>query len=116
MTVQDDVRQKKLKKFQKNLSEEWRVEVLSKSADQKKDMLKQVAINNVQLRVAQEMDPDLAQKKEAAKEANAMYAEGFKSNKLKLEFIVDCLQSDGIDIPDPRVFMRAVADSESEDL
>ena len=115
MGVQEDIRQKKLKKFQKDLPEDWRVEVLGKSAEQKKDMLKQVAINNVQLRVAQEMDQDLAIKKEAAKDANEMYAQGFKSNKLKLEFIVDCLTSDGVEIPDPMDFIRKVANTESVD-
>jgi hypothetical protein len=109
MKVEKDEHQKKLEKFQKGLEEEWRVMVLSKSADQKKDLLKEVAINNVQLKAAQDMDIDLAQKKDAAKEANAIYAEGFKINKLKLSFIVECLKSDGVDIPDAVDFLSASA-------
>lgn len=109
MTIQDDVRQKKLKKFQKNLPEDWRVEVLSKSADEKKDMIKKIAIDNVQLCVAREMDLDLAQKKEAAKIAGEPYAIGIKTNRLKQEFLVDCLQSDGVEVTDPKVFLNSVA-------
>jgi len=109
MTVEEDARQKRLKKFQKGLPLDWRQEVIEKGPDVAEKMIRDVAINDVQNAIAQEMDEDLARLKEQVKEAKAGYSEAHKTNQLKLEFLVDYLRSEGRDIPDPEVFLRAAA-------
>ena len=109
MSVEDDSRQKQLKKYAKVLPEEWRENQLSAKTEAIYKEITSVAIATVMLEMAQKIDPDLAKLKEQLKEANKGYTEGKKVNTVKIEFLVDNLKSRGEDVPDAEVFLSAAA-------
>ena len=79
-----------------SLPEDFRDNVASYSTDELKGLVAKVAMANEDLRQMQGDDQDLAEKKEAAKEANKVYAEGFKENRLKIQFLKQALESRGM--------------------
>jgi hypothetical protein len=76
-----------------------------------KDVVR-VAMNDIQLELAKQADQDLKQKQEEAKVAGEQYREGHKANKLKLEFLTECLRSRGEDVPSIEDFLTKVANGE----
>lgn len=102
------------KRFKK-LPEEFRNELQGKNADEiKKDMLTWT-INNIVLALAKAADPDLARLQEELSTAKAVYTEGTKTNNLRIEFGVEVLRSQGVDIPDVSAFCAALKDEVDED-
>ena len=55
----------------------------------------EVAKATEELRKAQENDQDYQEKKEALKEAGAVYRDGFKANRLKIQYCVQVLGDKG---------------------
>ncbi len=53
------------------------------------------AIGEAMNQVAKEMDLDLAEKKEQAKEAGADYAAATKQNRLKIKYATEILEANG---------------------
>jgi hypothetical protein len=60
-----------------------------------RDLIAKTALNLAALLEAQEADQDLQQKKEAAKEANAVYKEGKKFSKLSIGYLRALLDAKG---------------------
>lgn len=95
------------KKWSK-LPEEWREAQMAPSKT-KEELLKEVsttAINAVVLELAKEADEDLAQLKAQVANAGAVYSEGKKISKLKIEFILQTLQGRGENVPSISDFLR----------
>lgn len=114
MQTREDSRQKELKAFRK-LPEEWRSQNMGAKTEEVYKEITKVAINNVQLNMAKEMDEDLKALQEQLKNAREVYTEGTKTNALKIKFLVDVLRSRGVDVPDPEVFLRKAANGELKD-
>ena len=109
MSVEDDARQKQLKKYHKVLPEDWRESQLASKTEQVYKEITAVAIATVMLDMAMKMDPDLKQLREQLKTAQKSYTEGKKVNTVKIEFLVDNLKSRGENVPDAEVFLSAAA-------
>ncbi len=91
--------EKQFKKFKK-LPEEFKNDVMGrKNPEELYKLIRESAINNVELGLARDQDEDLARIKEQKTVAEQVYTEGMKANSLKIEFIVECLKSQGIPIP-----------------
>lgn len=65
--------------FKDSLASQDEVEIRKKIA--------QVALDDEALRMAKDDDQDLHEKKTAAKDAGAQYAEGAKENRLKIKYM-----------------------------
>lgn len=78
-----------------DLSEEFRDSIATKDEAGIRSEITTAALNQVALMSAKEQDTDFHSKKEAAKEAGAVYREGSKANKLKIEFCKRELESRG---------------------
>ena len=78
-----------------DLSPEFRDAVEQGTEAEIRSKLADTALNTQTLLDAQEQDLDLQEKKIAAKEANAVYADGLKENKLKVKFMKRVLTSRG---------------------
>ncbi len=76
---------KKKDKFA-DVPEEFRDAVAGMQEPQIRDRIAKVSLDQAALIEAKGNDQDLAEKKEQAKEAGAIYREGTKLNKLKIEF------------------------------
>lgn len=63
--------------------------------EQIKERIAQVALDNEELLAAKKNDEDLASKKEATKEASAVYREGSKINILKIRYAKAVLETKG---------------------
>jgi len=109
MSVQEDSRQKQLKKWQEKLPEEWRQNQLGADTAGIYKEITNVAMATVALEMAQKMDPDLAALKEQVKVANEPYQTGKKTNTMKIEFAVDVLKGRGEDVPSMDVFLSSAA-------
>lgn len=94
-----DQREAQLKKF-KRLDEEWRADVISrKNPEELNKMIRDAAVNMVELRIAKQLDEDLARIKEELATANEVYKEGEAENALRIEFLVDALRCMGVNVP-----------------
>jgi len=69
-----------------DLDQDFKDEINAASKEQIRDKIAQISLNDAALEEAKELDLDLAQKKEAAKEAGAVYREGKKMNKLRRKY------------------------------
>lgn len=78
-----------------DLSLEEQDTIASKSPEELLDFVAKVALDNEALLKARDEDQDLAEKKEAVKEASAIYREGNKVNRLRIAFADRCLQDKG---------------------
>lgn len=74
---------------------EFRDDIAAMSESEIKSQIAKVALDTEALRQAQEEDQDLTEKKEAVKFANAPYRDGFKQNRLKIEFMRQVLGDKG---------------------
>jgi hypothetical protein len=68
----------------------------AKSGEELKAILSEATLGYTELMAAKDLDEDLKSKKEAAKEAGAIYREGTKRYKLKTKFIRQTLASRGL--------------------
>ena len=90
--------EKQTKRFEK-LDEEWRVDMMGrKDHEDLNKAIRECAISIVELRLAKEIDEDLARIREELATANEGYKKGEKENTLRIEFLVECLKSRGIKI------------------
>jgi len=69
-----------------DLPEEFAEAVAGMEEGEIRDLITQITLNDAALRQAKDDDLDLEAKKEAVKEASAIYREGAKMNRLKVEF------------------------------
>ncbi len=69
------------------LNEDFRDGVNGMTEAEIRDSIARIALDQAALMEAKDLDQDLADKKELAKEAGAVYREGTKANKLKVEFL-----------------------------
>jgi Flp pilus assembly CpaE family ATPase len=60
--------------------------VASMSTDEIRSQIVKVSINQMELMEAKKEDQDLSDKREAYNDANSIYRDGTKQNRLKLEF------------------------------
>jgi hypothetical protein len=78
-----------------DLPEEFKNSVAGMDETAIRDTITKVSLNQASLMEAKELDQDLSSKKEAAKEAGAIYREGTKSNKLKVAWCRQVLGDKG---------------------
>lgn len=78
-----------------SIPEEFKDAVAGMSVDEIKQRIAQVALDQVELMKAKKEDQDLFEKKEAYKEAGALYREGTKLNKTKIEYCKMMIDSKG---------------------
>lgn len=84
-------------KFQ-DLDQDFQDTVAGMNEAEIRNKIASVALNQVAVSTAKELDEDLAQKKEAAKVAGEGYAEATKMNKLRIEFCRRVLSDKGKDV------------------
>ncbi len=77
------------------LPEEFKDAVAGMQEAQIRDRIAKVALDQAALMEAKDLDEDLAEKKEIANEAGAIYRDGTKMNKLKVEFCRQVLGDKG---------------------
>lgn len=77
------------------LPEDFKDAMASASPELIKDTIAKVAMADADLRKAQEEDEDLASKKEQVKFASEPYREGFKMNRLKINYLKQVLEDKG---------------------
>ncbi len=65
------------------------------SREQLEHRIAEVALNDVELRKAKKEDEDLKEKAEIHKEAAAVYRDGFKANRLQIEYMKRVLDDKG---------------------
>lgn len=69
-----------------DIEEEFKDAVAGMTTDEIRSQIVKVSLNQMELMEAKKQDQDLADKREAFNEASAIYREGSKQNRLKLEF------------------------------
>lgn len=77
------------------LSQEYRDTIAAMSREDIRGRIAQVAIDQAELMDAKTKDLDFQNAKEQAKEAGAVYREGTKMNKLKIEYAKRVLDDKG---------------------
>lgn len=97
MPIESDSKAKQLKKFNK-LDEEWRSEQLSKQTPDLFQTITKIAINTVELDLAKDEDQDLARLSEELKIAREPYSLGRKENNLKIQYLVQVLKDQGVNV------------------
>lgn len=75
--------------------EEFKDAVMGMSVEEIKQRIAQVALDQVELMKAKKEDQDLLEKRETYKEAGALYREGSKMNKTKIEYCKMAIDSKG---------------------
>ncbi len=83
-----------------DMPEEFKVDIEEMDETAIRSRIAQVALNQAELMAAKILDDDLTSKREAAKEAGAVYREGTKLNKLKIEYCKEVLDGRGSDVSD----------------
>lgn len=78
-----------------DLPVDWKDAVAQSSREQIQQRIAKVALDDVELRKVKKEDQDLKEKAEAYKDASAIYREGFKANKLRIEFCKRVLDDKG---------------------
>jgi len=96
------------KKFQK-IDEEWRVDMLGRSPEELHKEIVRVAMNMVALDAAKDEDEDLLSLQEQLATARAIYTEGRKESRIKLEFLRATLESKGADVASAADFLKKAA-------
>jgi hypothetical protein len=81
----------------KDLDGEFKDTVASMSEEEIRATIAKVSLNQVELINAKALDQDLIQKRAAASDAGAIYREGTKQNKLRIEFCHQVLGDKGKD-------------------
>jgi hypothetical protein len=81
----------------KALDSEFKDTIANMSEEEIRATVAKVGLNQVELMKAKEDDQDLAEKKFAASEAGAIYRDGTKFNKLRIEFCHQVLGDRGKD-------------------
>lgn len=112
---EQDPREKQFKKFQKNLPEDWRNDMMSRTADEVKKAALKAAMNLVTLELAKEFDEDLQELREALKTAQEVYTQGKKKNLIEIEFLIEVLRSRGEDVPGVEDFIKGARDVGGEE-
>lgn len=77
------------------LEQDWRDAVMGMEAEDIKSRVAEIALNQSELMHAKKEDQDLIEKKEAYSDASAIYREGTKVNKLKIDFMKAILDGMG---------------------
>lgn len=77
------------------LSEDFRNTIAALSREDIRARIAQVALDQAELMEAKDKDIDFQNAKEQAREAGAVYREGTKMNKLKIEFAKRVLDDKG---------------------
>lgn len=77
------------------LEQEWRDAIMGMSVEDIKKRVAETALNQAELMRAKKEDQDLADKKESYSDATAVYREGTKANRLKIEFMKATLDGRG---------------------
>ncbi len=80
-----------------DLDKDYMTSIESATDDEIRAKIAQVALNNAALQEAKGEDQQLAELKEQVKEAGAIYREGAKANKLRIEYARYMLDSRGKD-------------------
>jgi len=80
-----------------SLDPDFKDNIARMSEEQIRGTIAKVSLNQVELLQAKDADLDLAQKREAAKDAGAIYREGTKMNKLRVLFCHRALGDAGKD-------------------
>lgn len=83
-----------------NLSDEFKASVYSKNEDDIRKLISEVSLAQVALNDAKKSDQDLAEAHARYKDANAVYADGTKENKLKIRFCRRALNDKGARVPE----------------
>lgn len=78
-----------------DLDKDFKEEAEKLDEGQLRTKISEIALNQEALMEAKEQDQDLAQKKEQAKEAGAVYREGSKANKLRVRYLRQMLDAKG---------------------
>lgn len=78
-----------------DLDGDWKDAVASSSREEIQQRIAAVALNDVELRRLKKEDQHLKECAEAYKDASAVYRDGFKQNKLKIEFMKRALDDKG---------------------
>jgi len=86
---------KKNKDPYKDLPPEFKEAIPSMDVVDIRKTVAKVALDQAELNIAQKADQDLADKKEIAKEAGAVYKESAKLNKLKISYCRSILENKG---------------------
>lgn len=79
------------------LDQDTQDEIARMSTTELRDFIAKVAMDTANLLRAREEDQDLKEKKEAAKDAGAVYAEGQKRNAQRIKMAMRCLGDKGGD-------------------
>lgn len=77
------------------LDSDWKDAVAQKDPDEIRDMIAQVALNELDNQKMRDEDQDLTEKREAAKYAAEQYKEATKHNKLRISFMKRVLDDKG---------------------
>lgn len=85
---------RKKNKFE-DLDKDFMTNIEAASDAEIRDKIAQVALNQAELIQARDLDQDLQDKKYALSEANAIYREGTKMNKLRIEYARSILEARG---------------------
>lgn len=78
-----------------DLTEDFKDAVAQSSREEIEKRISDVALYDVELRKQKKEDQDLKEKAEAYKEASAIYREGLKSNRIKIEYCKRVLDDKG---------------------
>jgi secreted Zn-dependent insulinase-like peptidase len=100
-------RPKKDKDEFQDLPEEFKAVVVAKTdPDEIKKLIAEAAMNDVALRAAKKEDQHLKEVTEQKAEAELMYKDGAKQNKLKIEFCKRVLSDRGVSVPSIESFLK----------
>jgi hypothetical protein len=103
-------KEKQQKKYAK-LNPEWRQNCLQMTDDQLEAEILKVALSDLSNKMAQEMDPDIADLKEKLTVATEPYKSIANENKIKTPFVVEILEGRGKDVPSYASFLKKAAKS-----
>jgi hypothetical protein len=78
-----------------DLPSDWREAVAGSSREEIQFRIAKVALDDAELRRLKKEDEHLKECAEQYKDASAMYREGFKTNKLKIEYMKKALDDKG---------------------
>lgn len=78
-----------------DLDGDWKDAAAGSSREEVQQRIAAVALNDVELRRLKKEDQHLKECQEAYKDASARYRDGFKQNKLKIEFLKRVLDDKG---------------------
>lgn len=103
-----DEKEKQHKKFEKNLPEEWRNQMMSAQRDEVEKAIRESAMSFIQNDFSLKYDPDIRELKEKLSYAREPYMNGKKVSMLKVEFLMETLRSQGVDVPSITDYINSV--------